>query len=112
MNGEMRTHLEYEVEDRIRRGMTPLDARRSAHADFGGVERFKEEARSARGVRPVEDLLQDARYALRVLQQSSVFTRTTILTPGVPESRSGSVAVRMVSDTRALSSMAVTPNFF
>jgi hypothetical protein len=43
--------------------MTPAEARRSALRDFGGIEAIKEQARDARGGRPVEDLLRDIRYA-------------------------------------------------
>jgi len=38
MNEEMRIHLEFEIEDRVRRGMTPTEARRTAFVDSGGVE--------------------------------------------------------------------------
>ena len=45
----MRHHLECEVRERIAAGMQPDEARRSALIDFGGIERFKEEGRDARG---------------------------------------------------------------
>ena len=55
MDAEMRYHIECETADRVRQGMTPDDARRSAMRDFGGVERHKEDARDARGLRPLDD---------------------------------------------------------
>ncbi|HKG95310.1 MAG TPA: ABC transporter permease [Gemmatimonadaceae bacterium] len=80
MDDEMRYHLECEAAERVRQGMSPDDARRSALADFGGVERFKEEGRDARGVRPLEDLARDLHFALRVLRRNPGFTAATVLT--------------------------------
>ena len=83
MDVEMRLHLEMEIEDRIKHGMTAAEARRSALADFGGVERFKEEGRDARGVRAVDELVQDLRYTTRVLRANPGFTAATVLTLGL-----------------------------
>ena len=47
LDEEMRFHLDAEIAERIRRGMTPDAARTSALRDFGGVSRFKEECRDA-----------------------------------------------------------------
>ncbi len=80
MDDELRYHVERETEERIRAGMSPEAARTSALRDFGGIERFKEEARDARGVRPVEDLIADTRYAARVFARNPGFTATAILT--------------------------------
>ena len=73
MDAEMRHHLECEIRERIAAGMQPDAARRSALIDFGGVERFKEEGRDARGTRRVEDFVRDLRYAVRVLRRNPGF---------------------------------------
>src|SRR5690348_5721937 len=63
--------------------MAPEQARREALRTFGGVERYKEEARDVRGVRTVETMAQDLRYALRTMRKSPVFTTVVVLTLGL-----------------------------
>lgn len=74
MTEEMRFHVDMETEELIRAGVNPDVARRSAMVRFGGVERFKEEARMARGGRLVEDFFRDVRLAFRGLRRSPGFT--------------------------------------
>ena len=83
MDDEMRFHLEMEAADRMRDGLPPDDAHRAARRAFGGVERFKEEARDARGGRLLDDVAADVRYALRGLGRSPGFALTAILTLGL-----------------------------
>ena len=83
MDDEMRFHLEMEAADRLREGLPPDEARRAARRAFGGVERFKEEARDARGGRLLDDVAADVRYAARGLRRSPGFALTAILTLGL-----------------------------
>ncbi|MFN2567633.1 MAG: ADOP family duplicated permease [Gemmatimonadaceae bacterium] len=80
---ELRFHLEMEIEKNIRSGLSPADARRAALVAFGGVEKFKEECRDARGTRPMERLAQDMRYALRRVAKQPGFSVPAILTLAV-----------------------------
>jgi hypothetical protein len=83
MDDEMRHHIECEVREHIRAGMSPEEARRVAVAQFGGIEQVKEEARDARGTRALEDLIVDVGYATRVLRRNPGFTAGAVLTFGL-----------------------------
>ena len=78
MDDELRFHIDMQTEQNRRRGMSEAEARAAARRLFGGVERFKEECREARGVQPLEELGSDLRYGLRVLLKSPAFSATTI----------------------------------
>lgn len=80
MDDEMRFHIEMEAAELRRSGLTATEADRQARIAFGGVERFKEEGRDARGTRLLEDLAQDVRYGLRQLRASPGFAAATVLT--------------------------------
>jgi putative ABC transport system permease protein len=67
LDRELRAHLEHQVAENIARGMAPDVARRAALSTFGGVENVREDARDARGVAVVENVLRDLRYTLRAL---------------------------------------------
>ena len=78
MDEEMRFHLEMEAEELVRtRGLSPEEARRRAMRDFGRVEGFREEGRDARGVRVLEELLADLRFAARTCAKHAGFTAAT-----------------------------------
>jgi putative ABC transport system permease protein len=80
MDAELRYHIECETAERVRTGMAPEEARRQAMRDFGSVEAVKEYARDARGLRPLEDLVFDLRYAVRTLRRSAALTSAMVLT--------------------------------
>lgn len=83
MDEEMRLHLELEIDERIRAGMSTREARRTALRDFGGIERMKEHARDVRGFRPFDTLHQDLRFGLRVIGRGPGFALLAILTLAV-----------------------------
>ena len=80
MDEEMGFHLEMEMQDGLRGGLSADAARRRARVAFGSMERFREEGRDARGVQVLRDFAADVRYAARVLRRAPVFTAVAVLT--------------------------------
>ena len=67
LDAELRAYLELDVEENIRRGMAPHEARRTALARLGGVEAVKEECRDVQRFRVADDLWRDLRHGFRRL---------------------------------------------
>jgi predicted permease len=79
MDEEIRQHLALETEDLARSsGLPASEARRRALVSFGGVARYREEHRDARGIRWLEQARRDLRHAGRGLWRSPSFTLSAV----------------------------------
>jgi hypothetical protein len=80
LNEELRAHVDLLTDKKISEGLKPEEARRAALIEVGGIEQVKERVREVRTGRPLEDLSQDLRYALRGLRKNRGFTAVAIIT--------------------------------
>jgi predicted permease len=83
LEAELAVHLELAVEENMRSGLSPEEARRQALICFGGVEQAKEQQREARGLIKLDILLQDLKYTFRTLSRDRGFTMVAILILGL-----------------------------
>ncbi len=76
---EIGSHLQYQIDDYIARGMEPEQARYAALRSLGGVTQVKEECRDMRRVNFMDNFAQDMRFGFRMLWRNPGFSAMAIL---------------------------------
>jgi predicted permease len=76
---ELESHVQMLIEDNLRAGMTPEEARRQALVELGGVEQIKESIRDFHGFQILENLARDLRIGFRSLMRSRGLSFMAIL---------------------------------
>jgi hypothetical protein len=80
LDDELRFHIEQAIAANLAAGMSPVEARRRARIDFGGLEHAREETTRQHPAWLLATIAQDARYALRGFRRSPLFAFTVIAT--------------------------------
>src|SRR5580698_1980393 len=76
---EIDSHLQMHIDDNLRAGLNPEQARRGAILTLGGVEMTKQAYRERSTVPLLETILQDLRFGTRQLRKNPGFAATAIL---------------------------------
>lgn len=83
LDADIRDHIERETEDNLALGLSPDEARRQAFLKFGNVALVKEDVRAVWVWVWLEQLLQDIRYAFRMVRRNPGFAAVVTLTLGL-----------------------------
>jgi len=83
LDEEVASHLQMHIDDNLRAGMEPEEARREALIKLGGIESTKEAYRDQRGLPALETAWQDVRFAARMLVKSPGFSLVIFITLGL-----------------------------
>jgi macrolide transport system ATP-binding/permease protein len=75
---ELESHLQMHIDDNIRAGMSPQEARRVAVLKLGGLDQAKEAYRDRATIPFLESVVQDLRFTLRQLRKNPAFAVTAI----------------------------------
>lgn len=79
LDEEIQYHLERQIEEELKTGVAPEQARYAALRAMGAIGKSKEECRDLRSVTFVKDVLRDLRYAARTLRRSPSFAVLAVL---------------------------------
>jgi predicted permease len=95
LDEEVQSHLNQLTDEFVRNGMPRDEARLAARKAFGGVDQIKERYRDRRGLPGVDAVLQDVRFAFRLMRKSKGFSLVA----------AGSLAVSIGAITLAFSAV-------
>jgi predicted permease len=88
---ELESHLDMLSEENVRRGMTPEEARRAALIRMGAPASLKAQHRDVRGFPTLDNMLQDVRFAFRLLARDRGYAAAaiTVLALGIGANAAG-----------------------
>ncbi len=79
LDDELTFHLDRQIAENLKAGMTPDEARSSALRTFGNPTLLREQSRATWSWNGLESLLRDVRYSARTLRRSPTFSLMAIL---------------------------------
>src|SRR5215510_13409205 len=80
LGAEMQYHLDRQVAEGLKAGLSAEEARYAALREMGAIEKSKDECRDARRVRFIDNARGDLRYGLRMILKSPGFAFAVIAT--------------------------------
>jgi len=80
LESELRAYVDLVADEKIANGTSRAEARRTALAEFGGMEQVKQTVRDQRAGTRFDIIARDIRYALRQLLRNPGFTVTVVAT--------------------------------
>ena len=95
LDAELKSNLELHVEDNIRAGMSPSEARRSARLRYGSLASARDAYRDRKLVPSLDDVARDLRQSARSLRKSKGFSCAVVAT----------LALAIGANTTALSAL-------
>src|SRR5713226_229413 len=79
LDAELHFHVEQQIAENLAAGMPREEARFAALRAIGGLAQIKEECRGMRRMNFIDNLVQDLRYAVRMLLRSPGFSTVVVL---------------------------------
>jgi hypothetical protein len=80
LDEELQSYLELLIHEKTAAGMDAEQARRQARLELGGAEQVKEQVRDIRRGAMLDSLIQDMRYAVRMMNKRRGFALMVVLT--------------------------------
>ncbi len=102
---ELQFHLDAQIDESVKSGMTPAEARRDAFRRFGGRAGLRESVRDANLIGQIERLWQDLRHGLRVFARSP--SLSAIAVASIAFGTGANVAIFSVADALLLRPLPV-----
>jgi len=79
LDDELRATFDIIVNEKTQAGLSPDEARRAARLELGSIEHLKDQIRDVKAGAFVDALVQDTRYAARLLRRNPLFALTATL---------------------------------